>query len=118
MAPKFKLEKENIGLTAAFIFYAIVGIACFIFLPIANYPPHIGIIGIFSLLTAYGIFKKKIWTIWLVVMLFFIATAFSVSMLYSCLGGDILLDISMVAYLVLTWIFTAYTAAKRKMLET
>ncbi len=118
MASKFKLDRENLGFITALIFYAAAGIVCFIFLPLANYPPHIGIIGIFSLLTAYGFFKKRVWTIWLVVMLFFIVTTFSLWMLYSYFGANLLLDISMVAYLILTWIFTAYTAAKRKMFET
>jgi len=118
MSPEFKLEKENIGITVAFIFYVIVGIVCFIFLPISNYPPHIGIIGVFSLLSAYGLFKKRVWAIWLIAMLFFVATTFSAAMLYYNLGRDMLLNVSMIAYLVLTWVFTAYVAAKREILET
>jgi len=51
-------------------------------------------------------------------MLFFIATTFSVYNVYYFLGKDLILDISMIAYLILTWVFTAYTAAKRKMLES
>jgi hypothetical protein len=51
-------------------------------------------------------------------MLFFIATTFSVYTLYYFLGKDWLLDISMITYLFLTWTFTAYTAAKRKIFET
>lgn len=118
MSPKFKLEKENIGLAAAFIFYVVVGIVCFVFLPIGNYPPHIGIIGIFSLLSAYGLFKKRVWAIWLIVVLFFVATTFSAAMLYYTLGRDILLNVIMFAYLILTWVFTAYVATKRENLET
>gem|GEM_PF-436535 len=117
MLPKIKFTRENIGFAAIFIFYLVVGIVCFIFLPIANYPPHVGIIGIFSLLAACGFFKKKVWTLWLVVILFFIATTFSVAMLYYSSGIDIVLNISMTMYLILTWIFTIYTVAKRKIFE-
>jgi len=118
MSLKSKLKIENIGMFAALAFYAIVGIVCFAALPMANFPPHIGIIGILSLITAYGVFKKRVWTIWLVVMLFFIATTFSAVTLYYSLGKDLLLDIGMIAYLIFTWVFTVYTAAKRKALES
>jgi len=113
-----KLKIENKGMFTAFVFYAVVGIICFIVLAMDLRLVHIGIIGIFSLITAYGLFKKRVWTIWLIVMLFFIATTFSVYNLYYFLGKDLILDISMIAYLILTWVFTAYTAAKRKMLES
>jgi len=109
-----KLKIESKGMLTAFVFYAVVGIICLIVLAMDLRLVHIGIIGIFSLITAYGLFKKRVWTIWLIVMLFFIATTFSV---YN-LGKDLILDVSMIAYLILTWVFTAYTAAKRKMLES
>jgi len=118
MSVKSKLKIENIKMFAAFAFYAIVGIVCFAVLPMANFPPHIGLIGIFSLITAYGLFKKRVWAIWLVVMLFFIATTFSAYTLYYVIWKNIFLDTSMIAYLILTWVFTAYTAAKRKTLES
>lgn len=118
MSFKSKLKIENNGMFIASIFYAIVGIVCFVVLAMTSFPPHIGIIGIFSLITAYGLFRKRAWTIWLVVMLFFIATTFSVYTLYYFLGKDLLLDISMITYLILTWAFTVYTGAKRKIFET
>jgi uncharacterized membrane protein (DUF2068 family) len=113
-----KLKIESKGMFTAFVFYAVVGIICFIVLATDLRLVHIGILGIFSLITAYGLFKKRAWTIWLIAMLFFIVTTFSVYNLYYSFGKDLILDISMAAYLILTWIFTAYTAAKRKMLET
>jgi len=118
MSLKSKLKIEDLGMFTAFIFYAIVGIICFVVLPMADFPPHIGIIGILSLITAYGLFQKRSWAIWLVVMLFFVATAFSTVTLYYVLGNDILFGISMIVYIILTWIFTAYTATKRSMLES
>jgi len=119
MSLKSKLKIESTGMFAAFVFYAIVGIVCFAVLPIANFPPHIGIIGILSLLTAYGLFKKRVWTIWFAVVLFFSAVTCSVVMLYYyLLQSDIFLGISMIVYLVFSWVFTVYTAAKRKTLES
>jgi len=118
MSLKSKLKIESVGMFAAFIFYALVGIICFVALPITNFPPHIGIIGILSLITTYGLFKKRVWTIWIVVALFFIATTFSAFMLYYTFGQNMLLNVIVIAYFILTWILTAYTAAKRKTLES
>jgi uncharacterized membrane protein (DUF2068 family) len=84
----------------------------------ANFLPTMGIMGVLSLITAYGLFKKRVWAVWLVVMLLFIATTFSAFMLYYCFGKDLLFDIGMVAYLILTWVFTAYIVAKRKIFES
>ncbi|MEM3730642.1 MAG: hypothetical protein QW667_00460 [Candidatus Bathyarchaeia archaeon] len=116
MSFKSKIKIENLGMFTALAFYAIAGIICFIVLPSAYFPPHIAIIGILSLLAAYGLFKKRVWAIWLVVMLFFIVTTFSAYMLIYFFGKDLILDISMIAYLILTWFFTFYIAAKRKVL--
>ena len=113
-----KLKIESKGIFTAFVFYAVVGIICFVVLAMDFRLVHIGIIGIFSLITAYGLFKKRVWTIWFIVMLFFIVTAFSAYTLYYFLGKDLILDITMIAYLILTWVFTAYTGAKRKTFES
>ncbi|MDI6690631.1 MAG: hypothetical protein QME50_02040 [Candidatus Bathyarchaeota archaeon] len=118
MSIKSKLKMENVGIFLVFVFYVVVGVVCFVVLPMANFLPTMGIMGVLSLITAYGIFKKRVWAVWLVVMLFFIATTFSASMLYSYFGKDLIIDISMFAYLILTWIFTAYTVAKRKIFES
>ncbi|MGQ9507328.1 MAG: hypothetical protein ACUVTB_05660 [Candidatus Bathycorpusculaceae bacterium] len=113
-----KIKMENVGIFLALTFYVVVGVICFVVLPLANFLPTLGIMGVLSLITAYGIFKKRFWAIWLVVMLLFIATTFSASMLYSYFGKDLIIDISMFAYLILTWIFTAYAVAKRKVFES
>jgi len=118
MSLKSKLKIESVGMFASFVFYAVVGIIWLAVLPITGFPPHIGIIGILSLTTAYGLFKNRIWTLWLIVALFFIATTFSAYTLYYAFGKAPLLDITMIAYLILTWIFTAYTASERKTLES
>jgi hypothetical protein len=110
---------ENIGMLSAVAFYAVVGIVCFAVLAVVDFRfVHIGIIGILSLITAYGLFMKRGWSIWLVAMLFFIATTFSAYTLYYFGLRDLILGLSMIAYMLLTWVFTAYTASKRTTLES
>jgi hypothetical protein len=119
MSLKSKLKIESVGMFAAFIFYMLVGIVFFAVLVFGDFRlVHVGLIGILSLIAAYGLFKKRVWALWVVVALFFIATTFSVFMLYYAFKINIFLDISVIAYLILTWVFTAYTAAKRKTLES
>jgi len=119
MSLKSKLKIENVGMFVAFVFYAVVGIICFAVLAIVNFSlVHIGIIGILSLITAYGLLRSRAWTLWVVVALLFIATTFSAYTLYFAFEKDVLLDVGMIAYLLFTWVFTAYTAAKRKTLES
>jgi hypothetical protein len=118
MSIKSKIKMENIGILSALAFYAVVGVVCFVVLPLANFPPHIGIMGVLNLITAYGLFKKRVWAVWLVVMLLFVATTFSAYMLYYRFGKELLLDVSMFAYLILTWAFTVYIAVKRKIFES
>ncbi|MEM3641208.1 MAG: hypothetical protein QXH37_04745 [Candidatus Bathyarchaeia archaeon] len=119
MTFKSKLKIESVGMFAASVFYALVGITFFAVLAISDFRLiHVGLIGILSLVTAYGLFKKRAWALWVVVALFFIATTFAVSMLYYIFGIDIFIEIGIIVYLILTWVFTAYITAKRKMLES
>jgi hypothetical protein len=113
-----RLKIESRGMFATFIFYAVVGVIFLVLLPITDFPPHIAIMGISSLVAAYGIFQKRKWALWLVVIMFFVATAFSLYMTYYYITKDYLLGLSTTAYLILTWIFTGYAASKRGMLET
>jgi len=119
MSLKSKLKIENVGMFVAFVFYAVVGIICFAVLAIVDFSlVHIGIIGILSLITAYGLLRSRAWTLWVVVALLFIATTFSAYTFYFAFEKYVLLDVGMIAYLLFTWVFTAYTAAKRKTLES
>lgn len=112
-----KLDIGSKGMLATFVFYVIVGIIFLGLLPFTGFPPHVGIMGIFSLTAAYGLVQKRNWAIWIIVILFFAGTTFSVYMLNYYLFRDYLLGIGIMAYLILTWIFTAYTVAKRRTLE-
>jgi SNF family Na+-dependent transporter len=108
-----KLQVANLGSLASVAFYGIVGIIFLVLLAVSGFPPHIGLMGITSLITAYGLLKKRNWAIWMVAALFFVATAFSLYTLYYVLSTDALASAGMIAYAVLTWIFTGYALKKR-----
>jgi hypothetical protein len=112
-----KLKIVDVRTLATAAFYGAVGIIFLALLPFANFPPHIGLTGILSLVTAYGIFKKSFWAVWLVGALFAVATTISLYTLYVVQFSNWFVGISMVAYAVLTWIFTAYILLKRKASE-
>jgi hypothetical protein len=109
---------ENNGMLLVSVFYIIVGIICFVVLPLALYPPHFAIIGILSLVTAYGLFMKRSWALYPVIILFLMATVLSIYTLYFLFMEDIMISISITAYLILTWVATAYTVARRTKLES
>ena len=113
-----RLKIESKGMFATFAFYAIAGIIFLVLLPIASFAPHLGIVGMFSLITAYGVLKKRVWAIWFVMILFFVGTTFSAFMIYNIPQLDYLLGVGAIAYLVLTWIFTVYAWEKRKIFES
>jgi len=113
-----RLKIESKGMFATFAFYAIAGIIFLVLVPIASFAPHLGIVGMFSLITAYGVFKKRVWTIWFVMILFFVGTTFSALMIYNTPQLDYLLGVTAIAYLILTWVFTVYAWTKRKVFES
>lgn len=109
-----KLKNEKPFTLAAIAFYGLAGLILLIMLPLSNYPPHIGLLGVTSLIAAYGLLKKRFWATWLVAVLFFVITASVVYTLYYIISTDLLATVAMGAYLVLTWVFTIYTLSKRK----
>ena len=111
------LKNASLTTLAPVAFYATAGIVFLILLPLAGFPPHIGLTGVVSLITAYGLFKKRFWAPWLVAALFFVATTFSLYTLYYILFSNWIVGVSMIAYAILTWVFTAYTLLKRKASE-
>jgi hypothetical protein len=118
MGLKAKLRFEDGGMLMASFFYAVVGIVCFVVLAITDFGLiHIGLLGVISLATAYGLFRRRSWALWSVFAVAIMVTVFAASMLYFTMGSDVLVDTAMVAYLIFTWIFTVYVAAGRKKLE-
>jgi hypothetical protein len=112
-----KLKMENIASLASAAFYGLAGLVLLILLPFSGFPPHVGLLGIVSLATAYGIFMKRKWAIWLVAALFFVVSTFTLYTLYYVIATDVVASASMLVYAVLTWAFTIYIVIKRKAQE-
>ncbi len=113
-----RLKIDDKGIFASLLFFAVSGVIFLGLLPSSDYAPHIGILGIFSLISAYGLLEKRSWSIYLVLIVFFSGTIFAAYMLYYGLVSDLITGLLALAYVVLTWIFTILVAAKRKALET
>jgi hypothetical protein len=112
-----KLRNIELGVVAPIGFYGVAGIILLIVLPFANFPPHIGLTGVLSIVAAYGLFKKRSWALWLVAALFAVATAITLITLYYVAFSNLVVGLSMIAYAVLTWIFTLYLAVKNRPAE-
>jgi hypothetical protein len=109
-----KLKNVSVGTIAPIVFYSVVGVIFLVLLPIANYPPHIGLTGFVSLIAAYGLFTKRWWALWLVVALFFVAATISLYTLYFTLLSNWLTSVGLIAYLLLSLYFMYYTYTRRK----
>jgi hypothetical protein len=112
-----RLRIESWGMFATSVFYAAVGIVFLALLPVSGFPPDVGILGILSLLAAYGMFRKRAWSFWFIIILFFGSTTFALYVIYSVLTSNYFVGVGMIFYLILTWVFTAYAADKRKVFE-
>ena len=109
-----KLKTADAQTLAPAVFYGAAGIIFLVLLPLSDFPPHIGLTGILSLVTAYGIIKKRFWALWMVVALFAVATTFSLYTLAMVAFANVIVGVSMVVYAVLTWIVTLYIVLRRK----
>jgi hypothetical protein len=112
-----KLKTVDFKELAPAIFYGAVGVILLVLLPLANFPPHIGLTGALSIVTAYGILKKRFWALWLIVALLAVATTISLYTLAVTGFSNLVTGLSMVAYAVLTWLVTLYIVLKRKSAE-
>ena len=111
LATKLKeLKRAELGFIA---FYAITGIIMLASLPLTGFPPHLGFLGIFSLIVAYSLFTERGWAPWLVGILFVAGIVFSLYTLYSISFSNVLVSLGMLGYAVLTLVFTAYILLKR-----
>jgi hypothetical protein len=97
---------------AALLFYAVTGIIFFVFLPFTS-APQLGLLGILSLIVAYGLFTKRGWAPWLLFVLFVTANAFSLYTIFAAGFSNAFLGLGMVAYVALTWLFGVYILLRR-----
>jgi len=82
-------------------------------------PPHIPVLGILSLVTAYSLFKMKRWSVPLVVGLFvtgitFGATTLANSIAVQTFGGALLFHLALIAYMIILLIASGYIVVKRE----
>lgn len=121
-----KLKVVHRGFFFFSIFYFVAAIANFIILGFYGLGLfHVTLVGVLSLVAAFGLYKLQSWVLWFVVGLFFIVTTYGVTMLSVTIetiqGGSelswFLAVIIWVLYIVFTWIATAYVAARRKNLR-
>lgn len=109
-----KLGTQNLASLASIAFYGAAGIAFFVLLGLSGFPPHVALMGITSLVAAYGLFTNRKWVRWLVIALFFVSTTFALYTLYFVAATDAVTSAGMIVYAVLTWIFTVYVVKLRK----
>ena len=103
------------------IFYIVVGIALAGYFVIENIaaPPHILVVGILSLITAYSLFKKEKWTLPLVIGFFFTGITFGIitlanSVTLQTFGGSVLFHITLIVYMVMLLIASVYILIKKE----
>mgnify|MGYP001057386710 CR=1 FL=1 len=123
MPLKSRLKVENPAVLLFSAFYVIVGIVFLFIFAIYNLRLlHLGIIGVLSLIAAYGVFRMEKWAVWLVAALFLLGTTFGTITLYDSIvlqtfEGGLLFHVALIAYLILTVVALIYVAAKRKDFE-
>ena len=82
-----------------------------------------GLLGSFSLVTAYGLIKKKKWAIWLAAILFFLRMTSGATTLYASIQtlhpitNVWLFYLMLIAYLAGTVIASLYVLIKRRNIE-
>ncbi len=103
------------------IFYAAAGIIQIGYFAIASStaPPHIPILGILSLLTAFSLFKMYKWTVPLAAVMFitgitFAATTLSNSLALQTFGDAMLLNLVLIVYMFVLLVVSLYIIAKRE----
>jgi len=123
MTSKSKFKVENPIAVLFSVFYIIAGAVEVSYLVIENFRfPHIGVLGLLSLITAYGLFKMRKWSVLLVIALFFLGITFGAITLYNSVilqtfEGALLLHTALIVYMIMLLIALIYVVAKREKFE-
>lgn len=119
---KFKIENSVVFLFS--VFYIVVGAVEILYLGIerSTAPPHIGVLGFLSLITAYGLFKMRKWSVLLVTALFLLGITFGATTLYNSvilqtLEGALLFHLALIVYIIMLLIAFVYVASNREKFE-
>ncbi len=121
MTSKSRFNIENPMVFLFSLFYIVVGVVEVGYWAIENSvtPPHIGALGILSLITAYGFFRMKKWSVPLVIGIFFLGVTFAAitlntSIVLQTFGGAPLFHTALIAYMIILLIAFIYTITKRE----
>ena len=101
-----KQKRHNQARLISVGFYAFTGVLLLVFLPFTGVPPHVGFLGIVSLIAAYSLYMKRAWAGWLVVVLLFAITAFTVVTIFSVALSNVLVTAILTPYLVFAWLIS------------
>jgi len=119
---KFKVENPVVFLFS--VFYIIAGAVEVFYLAAENFaaPPHIGVLGLLSLITAYGLFKMRKWSVLLVTALFFLGITFGATTLHNSVilqtfEGEPLFHTALIVYMIILLTAFVYVVAKREKFE-
>ena len=119
---KFKVESPVVFLFS--VFYIVAGAVEIFYIVIENFaaPPHIGVLGLLSLVTAYGLFNMRKWSVLLVTALSFLGITFGATTLYNSViwqtfEGALLFHTALIAYMTMLLIAFIYVVAKREKFE-
>ena len=98
---------------ASLAFFAASGLILIVFLPLTAFAPQLGLLGVLSLIVAYGLFTKRGWEPWLQFILLVSAMTFSFYTLFVVGFSNALVGISMITYAALSLIFAFYILLKK-----
>jgi hypothetical protein len=85
-----------------------------VFLPLSSFPPHLALLGILSLITAYSLFTNRVWATWLVFILLITISVFAFYTLYAVGFSNAIVALTMVGYAALTWAVGVWLWLRRK----
>ena len=121
MTSETNFKNKNITELLFPLFYIVVGIALVGYFVIESLaaPPHILVLGILSLITAYSVFKKEKWALPLVMGFFFTGITFGIitlanSVALQTFAGSMLFHIILIVYMVLLMSASVYIFIKRE----
>lgn len=126
MALKERLKIESTPIFVFLVFYIIAAIGNLYILAANGFAMvQTALIAILSLITAYGLYRMEKWSLWPVVVLFFIGNTFGFVTLYYSIAGSgfagsadtLLLNLALIGYLIMTWLATIYIGARRDKLK-
>jgi hypothetical protein len=120
MTSETSSKTKNSAMLLFSVFYIAVGIVEVGYFAIASSaPPHIPILGIISLITAYTVFTMKKWAQPLVIGLLLVgitfgATTLSNSLALQAFGDAMLFNLALIVYMILLLLVSLGIVAKRE----